>query len=328
MTLRIRVLASVGMIVLLLVAMMGVVNTSAADHKPNHCRGRDCPTATPTPTPTETPTPTPTEPTPTPTETQTPTPTPTETPEPTWLLAYDDSFSAPLNTNVWGYYVGEQGHNQAYFRSQNVSVLDGSLVIEGKNEPYGTRQYTSGDIKTYGPFKWATAGNYFRAEIRAKNPMDMGMWAAPLWFRAVNGTGGTVCGEIDLIETYGKQMTTTPRAAAAIHQCYDATDRHRSKGIAFSTLANPDPRAWHTYVVEKVPGSITMWVDGVQFARFSAADASWYNTYFEDPNIRWALRSCLQIGSPGAGYPDATTRWGTEHTKMFVDYMKVWNYNG
>lgn len=314
---KLKVFLILAVVVTLIVTTVAIFNaqSSSAHHQPGHCKGKHCPSASATPTPTASPTPTPT-------ETVSPTPTPTET-APTNEPVLNEEFTS-VSSVMWNYYVGTQGNNNAYFRQENVSAVDGNLLIEGRLEDYGGRTYTSGDIRSYNTLKWATPSNYFRAEIRAKVPMGMGMWAAPLWFRPVNSSGSTVCGEIDLLETYGNQMPD-PYAASAIHQCYDAQDRHRSEKIKYSSLPNPDPRAWHTYVIEKVPGSITTYVDGVQLAHFSSADATWYNTYFENPDIRWALRSNLQIGSNWAGYPDETTAWGTDDTKMYVDYIRVWN---
>ncbi len=275
------------------------------------------PTPAPTPPPTEPsepPVPTPTQP---PTPEPTPTPTPTDPPEPVtgWTQDLNESFDG-IDQKIWDVRDGKANANEhSFLQAKNVSTAGGILRIQGKNESAGGRNYTSGYLDTNGKY---SLPNYFRAEIRAKVPMEQGMWAAPLWLRPADFSGG----EIDLLETYGKE-SARPKIHHTIHTDYGSGHEFSAKPAYYSVVDDATGTEWHTYVVEKRPGSITMWTDGVQTARWTQGDPSWFNQYYE-ANKRWELRVNLQIGGSWGGLPDATTDWSGDKTTMMVDYIRTW----
>jgi beta-glucanase (GH16 family) len=230
-----------------------------------------------------------------------------------WRQAMTEEFSS-LDTDLW-HVRDKQAYSRdsAYVLARNVSVDGGSLRVQAKQESVGGRAYTSGDLDTYGRY---TLPNYFRAEVRAKVPFEQGMWAAPLWIRPSDGSGG----EIDLIETYGSEASR-PIIHQTIHTDYGVAHQQTHIQKPFD-LVGGNALGWHTYVVEKTPGAITMWVDGVQTAQFSKATSPWFDTYYE-AGKRWSLRVSLQVGG-GQGLPDASTDWSADKTAMVIDYVRTW----
>jgi beta-glucanase (GH16 family) len=231
----------------------------------------------------------------------------------TWAADLDDEFDS-LDTSVW-----RARDHQGYLRddatvlARNVTAQDSMLRVQAKLEAADGRSYTTGDLDTYGKYSMP---NYFRVEVRAKVPYEQGMWAAPIWIRPSDGSAG----EIDLVETYGDQAAR-PIVHQTIHTEYGETHRQVHLQTPFSAVGG-DPSGWHTYVVEKTPGQIVMWVDGVKTAEFNATNTSWFDTYYE-AGKRWSLRSSLQIGG-SHGLPDDTTDWAPDKTAMVLDHVKTW----
>lgn len=246
----------------------------------------------------------------------TPVPTPVDPPiDPVtgWTLDLDDEFTG-LDRSVWRVRdLQAYTKDDAMVMARNVTIDSGSLRLQAKHETVGTRDYTSADLDTYGLYSMP---NYFRLEVRAKVPFEQGMWAAPIWIRPADSSAG----EIDPIETYGSEAAR-PIIHQTIHTEYGATHRQTHFQKPFDYVGG-DPLDWHTYTVEKTPGKIVMWVDGVLISEFSPATTSWYDTYYE-AGKRWSLRSSLQVGG-GQGLPDGTTDWAPDKTAMLVDYVKTW----
>lgn len=215
-------------------------------------------------------------------------------------------------------------NEDSFLRADNCTVDDAgadghALRLQGKQETvrrWGqVWDYTSCSATTEGKY---SVPNYFRAEVRARVPMEQGMWAAPLWFRPSDGSGG----EIDLVETLGRQADS-PRVIHSIHTDYGSAHESASFDYPFARLGDPDGTGWHTYTIEKVPGRLTMWVDGVQTAEWSVDDPHWYAEYYE-AGKRWDLRINLQIGGDWSGAPDSSTDWSPDRTALLVDHVYVW----
>ncbi|GGD26930.1 glycoside hydrolase family 16 protein [Nocardioides daphniae] len=233
-----------------------------------------------------------------------------------WKPELDDDFNA-LDPKVWNVKNNTYASNEdSYLRAQNVSVKNGVLRLQAKKEAYRGRNYTSGYVESIGKY---TLPSTFRAEVRAKVPLEQGMWAAPLWFRPTDGQAG----EIDLVETYGNEHKAG-RAAAhhTIHTEYGSTHKQSVRSKKFSELSG-SATGWHTYTIEKTPGKITMWVDCVKTAEFTHANPSWYKSYY-DVGDRWNLRINLQVGGIWGGLPDGSTDWSPDKTAMQLDYLKTW----
>lgn len=230
-----------------------------------------------------------------------------------WTPDLTEDFST-LDPAIW-----QVRDHQAYDRdaatvlARNVSVVDGALRVQARREAVDGRDYTSGDVDTYGTY---SLPDYFRIEVRAKVPWQQGMWAAPLWIRPADGSGG----EIDLVETYGSERGR-PLVHQTIHSAYGPDHQQTHQQTPFSEIGD-DPAGWHTYVVEKTPGEIRMWVDGVETALFDDSTTAWFGSYYE-AGKRWSLRVSLQVGG-GQGLPDAATDWSPSTTAMLVDYIHTY----
>lgn len=220
-----------------------------------------------------------------------------------------------LDPTVWT--VRDQTANaneDSFLQAANVSVRDGVLRITGRREEAGGRRFTSGYLDTNGSYALPP---FFRAEVRAKVPWEQGMWAAPLWLRPSDGSGG----EIDLAETYGSEQAR-PVLHQTIHSDYGPQHRKDPRPTDFAALGDPEGSAWHVYTVEKTPGRLRMWVDGEPTATWGSGDPPWFDRYYE-AGKHWNLRVNLQIGGSWGGLPDGSTRWG-EGTTLFVDSIRTW----
>ncbi|HYO39143.1 MAG TPA: glycoside hydrolase family 16 protein [Nocardioidaceae bacterium] len=232
-----------------------------------------------------------------------------------WTPASVERF-ARFDTRRWTARDQTYSSNEAsHLQAANVSVRSGSLRIQGRKEAVNGRAYTSGYVISTPSH---ALPDYFRAEVRAKVPMEQGMWAAPLWFRPLDGSGG----EIDLVETYGSE-----RGAPLVHQTLHAEygPRHRQvvETTAMAAFADPRGTDWHVYTIEKVPGEIRMYTDGVPTAHWSSGDPEWFDRYFERGRS-WDMRINLQIGGRVGGLPDRSTVWSSGRTTLTVDYVKTW----
>jgi hypothetical protein len=249
----------------------------------------------------------------------------TQLPSPTarWTLDLSDDFEQ-LDERVWTRKDKTYSSNEdSFLRAANCSIDDAgddghAVRLQARNETVRkwdrTWRYTSCYLTSEDKY---SVPNYFRAQVRAKVPMEQGMWAAPLWFRPVDGSGG----EIDLVETLGGE--SRPVVSQTIHTEYGAAHQQASALYPFAKLDDATGTDWHTYTIEKLPGRITMWVDGVQTAEWTAQDPSWFAQYYETGK-RWDLRVNLQVGGKWGGEPDSSTDWTPSSTALLVDRVRVW----
>jgi beta-glucanase (GH16 family) len=231
---------------------------------------------------------------------------------PGWKLSMADEFDT-FDTSRWVKYDQEAwGHEDSYVLARNATIDNGKLRLQAKPEEVGGRHWTTGEVTTRGKY---SLPNYFRLEVRAKVPLEHGMWAAPIWFRPADGAAG----EIDLVETYGVEQTQ-PYVHQTIHTDYG--DAHKQTHIFTPFSRYPGAATdWHTYVIEKTPGQIVMWVDGIKSSTFNTSNTPWYDTYYE-AGTRWSLRSSLQVGGSDDELPDATTDWSK--TSSYLDHVYTW----
>ena len=185
----------------------------------------------------------------------------------------------------------------------NVSFGPDGLRVVGRREvsPNGS-PYTSGDTKGKGH----PVPNHCRVEVVGRGPHERGLWPCILWLRPLTGSDG----EIDLMENFGGQ----PRTAATLHNEYGSTHKMIHGNLPWANLANPDPAALHTYVMDKTPGRVRITCDdvlmmdvgpnapqptapipdGFDWQRIMEADRQWYP------------RVTMQVGC-GASNPGCAT---------------------
>lgn len=124
-----------------------------------------------------------------------------------WQDEFDD---ATLNTDDWNFENGDGvtyglpagwGNNELQFYTEdNLSLVDGHLVIEAKFERRSNYNYTSSRITTEGKQSF----KYGRIDVRAALPIGQGLWPAIWMLGANNNTiGWPKSGEIDIAELFG-----------------------------------------------------------------------------------------------------------------------------
>ena len=250
-----------------------------------------------------------------------------------YSLLWSDEFSgASLNSTYWNYDIGTGdngwGNNEEqYYRSENASLQEGLLVIEAKEQAFGSRSYTSSRIKTQGKFNF----KYGRVDIRAAMPEGKGMWPA-LWMLGENITtvSWPYSGEIDIMEMVGGSglesrvvgtahwnnggtfqadgVTKQPYSPASFGDTYTLSGGE--------TLAN----AFHVFSFVWTSNQLTWYIDDVQYHSMAidsgASLSAFQNEFFLIFNVA--------VGGNWPGSPNANTNFPQ---RMLVDYVRVFQQN-
>ena len=241
-----------------------------------------------------------------------------------WVETWSDEFSGPASIpdpSKWDIEVGGHWANselQAYTaRPENVQIADGNLVITATKENYTGadgifRSYTSARLRTLGKF----TQKYGRFEARIKLPQGQGMWPA-FWLLGddINSAGWPSCGEIDIMESIGRDMS---KAYGTIHG--PGYSGESSIGAGYTL---PDYKKlsddFHIFAVDWEPSAIRFYVDGNLYATRTPADLP--------PGTKWVFDHPffiivnLAVGGEWPGNPDAATQFPQS---MLVDYVRVY----
>ena len=233
-------------------------------------------------------------------------------------LLFEDDFDI-FDSSKWVYEIGNVRNYDTElqcYRSQNVSVENSCLVLTAKRETYGGKEWTSGSIsgQTLQSFK------YGRFEAKIKFPNMIGAFGAfwmvgsNFWKEYVDGGRPTnhgviwpKCGEIDITETIPGNATT----AQANMWTYTGS----SMGTGRS--ANMVSSEWHIYAMEWTSEYIAIFLDGVEFKRWTFSDysASEVQAY----HLPFYMILNLAVGASG-GTPASST----SEMKMYVDWVRVY----
>lgn len=237
-------------------------------------------------------------------------------------ILFEDNFSgSALDSSKWGYELGYVRNNelQAYRGENNVSVEDGCLVITAKKEDYGTKHWTSGSITGQGKFTFT----YGRAEARIKFPNIQGAFPA-FWTLGANhiveyhetgtptssGVTWSECGEIDIVEiTKGNRN----KAKATL---WGINDSMLGSQILSDTINVTD---WNIYACEWTAEYIAMFVNNVEFARWTFSDYG--DTQTQAYHLPQYLLLDLAVGGYNQDDPPASS---TTEMKMYVDWVRVY----
>jgi beta-glucanase (GH16 family) len=209
------------------------------------------------------------------------------------------------------------GNNELqYYREENVKVGDGVLTIRAQRENIGSKQFTSGRIRTIDMGDWT----YGRFEFRAKMPVGKGLWAA-IWMLPTDSDygGWAASGEIDIMEYLGDDTT---KVHGTIH--YGGQwPNNKSRGTDYDTDDSAFHSAFHTFALEWEEGRLRWFVDGELFQNLGTG--MWYSTTpgdFPAPfNRRFHLLINLAVGGNWPGSPDANTVFPQE---LVIDYVRVY----
>jgi len=245
-----------------------------------------------------------------------------------YALVWSDEFDGTtLNTANWTPTVGNGcpslcgwGNNELeYYRTQNVAVSGGNLVITTKAETYGSNSYTSGKVTTKGKQSFL----YGRIEMRAKLPTGGGMWPAFWMMPEADVYGGwAASGEIDIMES--ANATTTVGGALHYGGEYPAnTSTSSSYSLGGTSFAD----AFHIYAVEWAPDAIRWYVDGVLFA--TRTSAQWYSSAAPaNPRAPFDQEFYIILNAAVGGWYTGCTSTAcitaTFPQQFLIDYVRVY----
>ena len=234
----------------------------------------------------------------------------------TWTLMFSDEFdtAGPPDSAKWAYELGYIRNDEKQYytsRPENVRVEGGTLVIEGRREPFQGFGYTSASINTLGHFEF----QYGRVEVRAKLPAGNGVWPA-IWTLGVNRrtVGWPACGEIDIMENVGFEPLR-------IHGSVHTTAYNHIKGTQkTATIDIPNlSDDFHVYGMEWSADRIDVSVDGQKYFTFANERSGTQAWPFDAPQY---LLINLAIGGSWGGQK------GIDDSRLparyLVDYVRIY----
>ena len=235
-----------------------------------------------------------------------------------WNIVWSDEFNgASINTKNWKFETGNNngwGNQELEYytgRTNNAYVSNGFLHIVARVESTNGFSFTSARMKTQGLY----ATTYGRIEWRAAMPAGVGMWPA-LWMLGANigSAGWPGCGEIDVAETKGTELT---KNHGSLHSGSDET--------AIYTLTGGDSTTnFHNYMVDWKSNSFSFSVDGNVYETVTNWTSSLgsYPTPFNAPEF---ILMNLAVGGNFVGDPSvATIEAGAVFpAEIQVDYVRV-----
>ncbi len=232
-------------------------------------------------------------------------------------LVWADEFNdAALNVSDWTFEIGTGqsgwGNNELqHYRAENTTLVDGHLVIEARQENFGSSAYTSSRIITQGKKEF----KFGRIDIRAALPKGQGLWPA-LWMLGSNfqQAGWPACGEIDIMELVGHIPN---RVHGTVHFGPSVAQRQeRSASRALSGNATFSDE-FHVFSLEWEQDRIRWFLDGTQFHEITPADMGGAAYPFNQP---FFFIFNVAVGGNWPGSPDNTTMFPQ---RMIVDYVRV-----
>jgi len=243
------------------------------------------------------------------------------------LLWSDEFNGSSIDTDKWDFDTGIGPNSDGwgnwekqYYRKENASVSNGSLIITAKKEEYGGYSYTSAKLKTYGKYSFT----YGYVEARMKLPAISGTWPA-FWMlpvSAYNSKGWPFSGEIDIMENRGHEpnlVSSTLHSGVADGEWY-------SHYVTKETTLSESVSSWHTYAVDWRNGSISFYVDDVKTVTYQTSDWSIYSGYSGDAgapfNKDFYIMLNLAIG--GQFIEHKLPEDADLPTQMEVDYVRVY----
>jgi beta-glucanase (GH16 family) len=247
---------------------------------------------------------------------------------PGWTLTWSDEFNgadgSPVDPTKWTHDVGGGGwgnQEREYYTdgAQNAVQQGGNLVITATSQGasqyscwYGTCLYTSARLLTKGLFSQA----YGRFETRAQMPFGKGLWPA-FWMLGANidQVNWPTCGEIDILETIGTDITTN-------HGSLHAPGFNPTGTYALPNGAKYSD-AFHTFAIEWEPGTVRFYVDDQLFETRTSANVGAGGTWEFDHAFFLLLN--VAVGGTWPGDPDSTT---TFPQTLKVDWVRVYAKDG
>lgn len=248
-------------------------------------------------------------------------------------LVWSDEFetNGAINSTNWfhqtklpgggSWYNGEVQHytNQ----QENSFVENGNLNIVAKKESYTdqgvTKGYTSARLNSKFAYK------YGRVDVRAKLPIELGIWPA-IWMlgKNVNEDGGffaaaygtsnwPTCGEIDIMEHGITRSHPKNYIQSALH----TPSSHGVTSDIGGMVANSDiDTNYHIYSMNWSPSQISFLLDGVVYYTFNPAVKDSSTWPFDKE--QYLLLNIAMGGISGTIDANFT------QTSMVIDYVRVY----
>jgi len=233
---------------------------------------------------------------------------------------WSDEFNgSAVNTSNWQYDLGNSGwgnNELECYTDSNTTVSGGFLTINIRKQDvlYNgvTSHYTSTRMNTGGgKFSF----QYGRVDIRARLPVQPGMWPA-LWFLGNNiGTvGWPTCGETDLMELVG----SNPHQVLGSIHWMQGNGQEGTLNNSYTLPGGADySQQFHVFSLVWTPTRITMYVDDLPYMSESNTSISSGTWPFNQP--QFLIINCA-VGGNWPGPPTAQT---TFPETMVVDYVRV-----
>jgi beta-glucanase (GH16 family) len=234
-----------------------------------------------------------------------------------WELVWSDEFrETSIDTNKWTWEVnGNGGGNnelQYYTDSKaNSYIIDDYLVIKGIKKNYKGKFYTSARMVSANKGDWT----YGRFDIRAKIPVQQGIWTAIWMLPTDNVYGGwPESGEIDIMETIGHKPSTLH---GTIHYG-DPWPNNKYLTAIYELPKGDFSQEFHVFSVEWEPNEIRWYLDTILYATRTASDVAPKKWPFDQ---RFHMLLNLAIGGNWPGPPDDATIFPKY---FFVDYVRAY----
>ena len=238
---------------------------------------------------------------------------------PGYRLVWQDEFNGTeLRSADWNYETGGSGwgnNELEYYTSgnKNAYLLNGNLVIEAKKEDMGNRNYTSARITTAGKHEF----QYGRIDIRAKLPVQTGMWPA-LWMLGndIGSKGWPYCGEIDIMELIGKN----PKQVVGSFHWKNDDNSEGTFNNRFDLASGDFSDDFHLYSLIWGKDQYQILVDNQVYVSAKPSDIKAAYNPFNHP---FYLLFNVAVGGDWPGSPDSGTAFPQ---KMLVDYVRVYQH--
>ena len=237
-----------------------------------------------------------------------------------WNLVWTDEFEQPeVDTTKWNYEInGDGGGNnelQYYISSRaNNYIRDGKLVIKAIEQNYKGKFFTSTRLNSKFKGDW----KYGRFDIRAKLPVQQGVWPA-IWMLPSDWAYGTwpQSGEIDIMEIIGQKASTLH---GTIH-FGPPWPNNKFSGQQYELKKGNFSDEFHEFSVEWEENKIRWYIDDTLYSTKTPADVT-PNRWPFDQRFHMILN--LAIGGNWPGPPDENTKFPKY---MYVDYVRVYQKN-
>jgi beta-glucanase (GH16 family) len=238
-----------------------------------------------------------------------------------WSEEFDGAAGQPLDPAIWRHEVGGHGWGnqelQCYTDSPENAALDGggnlAIVVRRPDERqrqgrFGGCEYTSARLVT----KDRVAFTYGLVQARVRLPRGRGIWPA-LWMlgQDIDEIGWPACGEIDVMENFGKDP-------AVVHGTVHGPGYAGTAGITASHQAGASlADDFHLYSVSWEPDRICWYLDDELYGTLTPDDLQGRPWVFDHD---FFLLVNVAVGGTFSQRPDSSTSFPAT---MLIDYIRV-----